>query len=318
MNFFNFGLRLFRLTPGNSGSQNLPQQKGKNVIMNSNYPDRMAPVFIENFQVDFVRNFRRVLHSHMGLETAYVVSGEAKHLICPPDTEPFSLPLTKGTYYVIPYGTRHSFEDGSDDFTVINFMINPNAIDSSLSADVPMEQIEASLFAGQECDYSIPCNRHCYDKSGTVLPLFEELLVLKHDNPAALRGMFRAKAIELLLTILNCNIFDEHKAKKEISELVRDYVNIHYSERINLDEICELFHYAPPYVSRRFKKNFGVSFEDYVQNLRLTHACDLLLGTEMTVEKIAVKMSYSSPSTFRRAFKKQFGVTPNEYRMKFN
>lgn len=284
----------------------------------NNYPDRMAPVPIVSFRVDYVRNYGRVIHSHLGIETAYVVSGEATHIIYDSCGKELSKgKLSKGTYYIIPYGAQHSFVNGSDDFTVINFMINPHVLDSQLEVESSVEDIEKALYVGYPYMYHLPVNVLCKDKNRAIGVLFEQLLDIKVKKPKAVHGRYRAKALEILLTIIDQTATDEHKTRLNIAETVRDYVDLHYNEKINLNDISTDFHYAPTYVSRKFKESFGLPFEQYLQNVRLTNACDILLVTDMTVEEIAECMAYSSPSTFRRAFKKQFGLTPNDYREKF-
>lgn len=68
------------------------------------------------------------------------------------------------------------------------------------------------------------------------------------------------------------------------------------------------------YVSRYFNKEISASFYDYVNGLRIEHACRLLKETDMSVKAIAEQSGYNSPQTFIRVFVKTKGVSPTEFR----
>ena len=68
------------------------------------------------------------------------------------------------------------------------------------------------------------------------------------------------------------------------------------------------------YMSYLFKKEFGVNFSDYLWNLRFQKAADMLLHTDLTIDAISIYVGYVNPSSFRRKFKQETGVTPSQYR----
>jgi two-component system, response regulator YesN len=68
------------------------------------------------------------------------------------------------------------------------------------------------------------------------------------------------------------------------------------------------------YLSRAFKNITGRNFSDYLSEIRMNKAKELLEKTQLTVYDIAISVGYGDPQYFHRVFKKYFGVTPNEYR----
>ena len=96
---------------------------------------------------------------------------------------------------------------------------------------------------------------------------------------------------------------------------VRKYLKYNYmSYDISLDSVSEIVNMAPAYFSSRFKKCFGVNFVDYVTELRMNAAQELLKDPLRSTAEIAGMVGYDSASYFTRAFKKHTGMTPTEYR----
>ncbi|MBO5019498.1 MAG: AraC family transcriptional regulator, partial [Clostridia bacterium] len=65
---------------------------------------------------------------------------------------------------------------------------------------------------------------------------------------------------------------------------------------------------------RFFKNMIGISFNRYVINYRLSHACYLLNNTDSSIINCAIDSGFYSIRTFNRNFKTQYGITPEEYR----
>lgn len=74
-------------------------------------------------------------------------------------------------------------------------------------------------------------------------------------------------------------------------------------------------YYSHATVSNAFRKYLGVTLSDYLINLRLDHAAELLANTSHTALEICSAVGYDSFSYFIKQFKKKFGVTPHKYRM---
>lgn len=93
------------------------------------------------------------------------------------------------------------------------------------------------------------------------------------------------------------------------------HIETHYSEKINFQALAEEYaktSYA--HFSRCFKNATGCSPSDYLNNVRLSRAKELLLYSDTPVEIIAYKTGFSNPSRFISAFKKQNNLTPHKFR----
>ena len=86
------------------------------------------------------------------------------------------------------------------------------------------------------------------------------------------------------------------------------------SGRLSREDIQTQFHYNCDYLHRLFRQNTGMTLLSYCTYIYMKKAANLLLQTDDTVEEIAESMGFSNPSQFYRQFKKQFHMTPHEYR----
>ena len=100
---------------------------------------------------------------------------------------------------------------------------------------------------------------------------------------------------------------------KTISEIT-GYINNHYNENLTLDTIANLFYISPCYFSRTFKKLCGISFTEYLSNVRVKEARKLLYKTDMNITRVAESVGFGSNAHFDRVFKSLTGMSPLAYR----
>ena len=103
-------------------------------------------------------------------------------------------------------------------------------------------------------------------------------------------------------------------AKKQNLQNVKEYLDRHYMDRINLDDLAEKFYINKFYLARIFKEQFGVSINNYLLQIRITHAKQLLRFTDQTVEAIGRECGVEDANYFSRMFRKVEGISPGEFR----
>ncbi|MGG1553497.1 helix-turn-helix domain-containing protein [Paenibacillus ferrarius] len=82
----------------------------------------------------------------------------------------------------------------------------------------------------------------------------------------------------------------------------------------SLSGLASYFKLSESFISILFKDHVGENFSDYVERLRLELACGLLKGTDKSIVLISQESGYNSDKTFRRAFKRVYGIQPTSYR----
>ena len=94
---------------------------------------------------------------------------------------------------------------------------------------------------------------------------------------------------------------------------IMKYIQTHYTE-VTLDELSEAFALSKPYLSKYIKDKSGMTFQDAVKSARLKKARRLLKETNHKIESVAETVGYESVEHFNRLFKKEYGITPNQFR----
>lgn len=100
-------------------------------------------------------------------------------------------------------------------------------------------------------------------------------------------------------------------------EQCKNYVNMHYKEKIYLDDIADILGISSTYLSKIFSKETGVRLQDYITSVRVEHSANLLLYSEESLSHIAEYVNFPTQSYFGNVFKKYKGMTPREFRERY-
>ncbi|MCR4923732.1 MAG: AraC family transcriptional regulator [Lachnospiraceae bacterium] len=93
-----------------------------------------------------------------------------------------------------------------------------------------------------------------------------------------------------------------------------DYINLHFAEDLNLDDISSMCGFSKFHFTRLFKQFTGKTFYYYVNTKRIENAGKLLVNPRASITEVAINSGYSSLPAFVRMFKQIKGVTPSEFR----
>jgi two-component system response regulator YesN len=96
-------------------------------------------------------------------------------------------------------------------------------------------------------------------------------------------------------------------------ELIR-YIDCHYNEHLTLDELAKQFYLSPNHCSRLFSQRKHTTFSKYLMRCRLDAAAQLLRRGDIPLNEIAAKVGFLDYFYFSRVFKKEFDVSPKDYR----
>ncbi|MBP1991687.1 response regulator transcription factor [Paenibacillus eucommiae] len=95
---------------------------------------------------------------------------------------------------------------------------------------------------------------------------------------------------------------------------VREFVDQNLSGDVSLRALADHVHLHPTHLSKIYKIETGEGISDYVSSLRMERACHSLKTTDKKVYEISIEIGYLDSAYFIKVFKRQFGVTPQEYR----
>lgn len=103
---------------------------------------------------------------------------------------------------------------------------------------------------------------------------------------------------------------------KELLQIkqAKEYIEANYAQNITLDSISGLIYMNPSYFSTFFKKHTNQNYKQYLTEVRMKHARQMLLHTDLMVYEIAEKVGYNSARLFSDMFRKHFGQIPQQFR----
>lgn len=139
--------------------------------------------------------------------------------------------------------------------------------------------------------------------------------------------MFRQQGYQEMTASLATSIliklgrFSSHKNPEELRnrlEVSTEYIHEHYTENLKITSLAAMEHLCESRFRELFREAFGLSPNDYIIQLRLNHAADLLTISDLSISEIAGLCGYTDALYFSRLFRKKNGIAPGFYRRNFN
>jgi len=165
-----------------------------------------------------------------------------------------------------------------------------------------------------------------YNIISTVIKIMGELgLDLdKFEDAKALHQLFQAEKVndvyDALISVYSviCDFVNHNKKSKNkyLFEKIKKYLDREYTNsELSLESVAREFNLSASYLSRFFKEQSGVNFNDYIQRLRIEKAKEIFMQNEnILVQDVAYKVGYNNSGALIRAFIKYEGITPGEYK----
>lgn len=107
---------------------------------------------------------------------------------------------------------------------------------------------------------------------------------------------------------------DRKKGKQQIVAEIENIIQTQYATGLTIDSIAKTMHFTPNYIGMVFKTVKGIGINRYLMNVRMENAQRLLRESDLSVGEIALQCGYENVTYFHSCFKKETGITPNEYR----
>ena len=129
--------------------------------------------------------------------------------------------------------------------------------------------------------------------------------------------------LRIMHIITNC-IYEDYLRKVELIHTPKEntlsnillYIRQHFKEQITLNSIASALGYSPKYISNCISKIQNYTFPLLINSLRVDHAKDLLINTDMKIIDIGSECGYNNEKSFYRAFRSITNTTPRNYRIK--
>ena len=247
--------------------------------------------------------FDTTAHIHAEIEILYIVSGSwrvsvsDKHYVA-----------ESGDIIIVNPFEVHALKRLSD---------NPSSTlcicaAPSLLAD---KELSAELTSGDKT--AVRHIKYAEAFSREIVDCFKKTYSAVENNSPALRLESSAYLSLIFSRLVISGLIESRvmRGKKEsFSSKVQDYLSKHYMENITSENIAEELFYTQSYFCRLFKKQFGISFLEYLSMYRVSLAKAMLENPSLKVSAVAEAVGFLDSAYFSRCFKRLVGVCPSEYK----
>ena len=250
------------------------------------------------------------MHFHNLLEIGICHTGNGNMLL---DEERIS--YTGGMISVIPANYPHDTISDKDTecFWEYLFIDTERVLtflypDDLLRRQKILNQMNRKAFLGKEVD--MPA------LSGIVHTILDEM----KQKPGMYRECVRALAVSVVVMIARLSsdgMIPEGIRQKNGFDQVRpalEYIRENYQMSMKIAEMAEVCHMSESHFRRLFEKNINMTPVEYLNQIRVRKACDLIKKTNCSMEEIAVKVGFTTTSTFNRNFKRITGTSPYQWK----
>jgi len=247
-------------------------------------------------------------HMHDFLELVFVEHGIMFQIV---DDKLYK--ISSGTMLICLPGQAHSFfTDSEQSISYINILIRmPNQWTNKALADALENFTNVFQRQGQ-----VPLL--WLDESQSVAYGFHilEMLKLYDEKPPKYKCLLREQLIGLLIAGTEqrkCHQ-SEDAANRNLSERVLETLERSFTPEKTLNDLAEDLSYDAGYLTKSFKKHYGLTITEYIQQTRIDMARYLLWATDLPIEEISKTVGYSNKTFFYKIFTRATGMTPSEVR----
>lgn len=217
--------------------------------------------------------------------------------------------IEKDTLFFIPPNARYAYK--------------PDAKDPWYYIWVEFSGPYAHQFAN-ECKLSLdsPCvhfkTEEVYERfaeflSGFMEDMYQQAVYTMRD----LYQIFAAIANAVGLRGNHPEVISEKGKNSRLYEVIH-YIDLNYYQHdLSLNILSMKFHFDPSYLSKIFHREIGKSLSQYIMDLRLCKAFELLQNTDMMVKEVSIAVGYPDTGFFSKLFKRKFGASPSLYFKKY-
>ena len=289
--------------------QTVFQQKN-NIETEKNYSEDL-PVFITRKKLHpnyvFLNNKAvTTAHWHEFIEIEFIFEGSGTHMINNQEST-----VGRGSIFIVTPSDFHCLNCYPENWLNIwniafDISVISPEISELISSSKNVLQTKFSEELTKKVEQEFLYCKKAFDERKTLSPL-----VIKNE-------------IEKIVLFIIKDIEENHcyKAKiidetyTPILQQTINYIQMHFREKIPLFETAKALHISENYLGELFSKEMGISYNNYVNKIRLKYSKSLLKRNDLSISQICYTSGFSTASYFSKLFYNAYGELPSEYRIR--
>ena len=209
-------------------------------------------------------------------------------------------PLSKGDCFFIDCRTAHYYKSSSKDPWELHWV--------HFNGSTSQEYYD--YFLSQSKNVFRPAS---FDR---IVSIINEIISINESKDPSAEIITSKLIVDLLTLALTSNTSDKQydSALKQKLSAIHDYIDDHFSEDISLERLASEFYISKFYLTREYKKIYGMTIFQHIITARINHGKNLLRFSDKSVEESAHLCGFNDQSYFARQFKKAENLTCFAYR----
>jgi AraC-like DNA-binding protein len=159
----------------------------------------------------------------------------------------------------------------------------------------------------------------------SMLPKVHDALIHLSESQAAEKMISFLRVLQILaeeeeyeyLTSPDFSIHNQDLGENRLQKVI-NHISTHYHQSITLEEIARIAHMTPPAFCRFFKSSTNKTFSYFLNEVRVSKACQLLINGEKSISQICFDVGFNSLTNFNRTFRSFKGTNPSKFRASYN
>lgn len=242
-------------------------------------------------------------HWHDFYELAFVLAGQGEHVL-----NGVTRPLQRGSLFLLTPADFHMINPQAEDPLIV--------FDVIFQTDILKEEVYRLLFQDLTSYQLCFAPAEADELEREFERLFSESQTCKVGSHLILPGTLERILIELYRKNLTLAPAQQRKVATEQHQKLSMsliYMHHHFREPLSLEDAARQVHLSPSYFSECFHRTYGISFQRYLQELRLHFARSLLSAAQLPVSHTCFAAGFQTLSHFERTFKQYFGLSPRQF-----
>lgn len=253
------------------------------------------------------------IHQHEFIELVYILAGSGIQSIDGTEYQ-----VCHGSLLFIDYGQTHSLAPLRS-MTYVNILLEPEFFSRELvNVESIIDIFCYNIFS--EFSKSEHSALQCVSFQKTELEEADQLIKIMlrefDQKKAGYLSVLRACTQTLFSWLLRKINSGSEKTHFCSVQDVTEYINEHFTEKIELGDIAARGFYNPDYLSRLLKRHCGKSFSQYVKEKRIAQAVCLMRDSSLSISEIMLQSGYTDSKMFYRHFREIYGEAPGSYRIR--